>query len=46
MQFGGQGNAAGILEVVDGLISEEKWSAHFKGFRFPYGFFSPVEYAT
>jgi trans-aconitate 2-methyltransferase len=46
MQFGGQGNAAGILEVVDGLISEEKWYGYFKGFRFPYGFFSPVEYRT
>ena len=44
MQFGGLGNAAGILEVVDGLISEEKWSGYFEGFRFPYGFFSPVEY--
>jgi trans-aconitate 2-methyltransferase len=46
MQFGGLGNAAGILEVVDELISEEKWSVYFEGFRFPYGFFGPEEYRT
>ncbi|MFZ3149395.1 MAG: methyltransferase domain-containing protein [Methanothrix sp.] len=46
MQFGGRGNAAAILEVVDGLISEEKWSGYFEGFRFPYGFFGPDEYRT
>jgi len=46
MQFGGRGNAAAILEVVDGLISEVKWSGYFEGFRFPYGFFGPDEYRT
>jgi trans-aconitate 2-methyltransferase len=46
MQFGGLGNAAAILEVVDGLISEDKWSGHFKGFSFPYGFFGADEYRT
>jgi trans-aconitate 2-methyltransferase len=46
MQFGGRGNAAAILEVVDGLISEEKWSGYFEGFRFPYGFFGADEYRT
>jgi trans-aconitate methyltransferase len=46
MQFGGRGNAAAILEVVEGLISEEKWSGYFEGFSFPYGFFGPDEYRT
>jgi trans-aconitate methyltransferase len=46
MQFGGQGNAAGILLVVDQLISEEKWSRYFEAFRFPYGFYGPEEYKT
>lgn len=46
MQFGGRGNAAAILEVVEGLISEKKWSGYFEGFRFPYGFFGPDEYRT
>jgi trans-aconitate methyltransferase len=46
MQFGGRGNAATILEVVDGLISEKKWSGYFEGFRFPYGFYCPDEYRT
>jgi trans-aconitate 2-methyltransferase len=46
MQFGGRGNAAGILEVVDELISEENWSVYFEAFRFPYSFFGPDEYRT
>ena len=44
MQFGGLGNAAGILDVVGELILEEKWSGYFEGFRFPYGFYGPDEY--
>ena len=46
MQFGGRGNAAGILEAIEELISEEKWSRYFEGFKFPYGFFGPEEYLT
>ena len=46
MQFGGLGNAAGILKVVDELISEEKWSGYFEPFQFPYGFYGPDEYRT
>lgn len=46
MQFGGKGNAAEIIEVVDEIISEEKWSCFFEGFKFPYGFFGPEEYLT
>ncbi len=46
LQFGGRGNAAAILEVVNEIISEKKWSGYFEGFRFPYGFFAPDEYRT
>ena len=46
MQFGGQGNAAGILKVVDELVMEEKWSGYFEAFQFPYGFYGPEEYQT
>jgi len=46
MQFGGQGNAAGILEVAHEVISLDKWSAHFQAFMFPYSFFGPDEYRT
>jgi trans-aconitate methyltransferase len=44
MQFGGKENAAAIFEVVDEIISEERWSGYFEGFEFPYGFFGPDEY--
>jgi len=46
MQFGGLGNAAGILKVVDELVMEEKWSGYFEAFPFPYGFYGPEEYQT
>jgi len=46
IQFGGRGNAAGILDVAGELISEPKWSRYFEGFKFPYGFFGPEEYRT
>jgi trans-aconitate methyltransferase len=46
MQFGGLGNAAGILKVVDELISLEKWCGYFEPFQFPYGFYGPDEYRT
>lgn len=35
-EFGGKGNAAEIIEVVDEIILEEKWSGFFEGFKFPY----------
>ena len=44
MQFGGRDNAAAIFKVVDEIISEERWSGYFEGFKFPYGFFGPDEY--
>ena len=34
MQFGGRDNAAAIFKVVDEIISEERWSGYFEGFKF------------
>ena len=46
MQFGGRGNASGMLEVAEEVISLEKWCRYFEAFRFPYSFFGPDEYRT
>jgi trans-aconitate 2-methyltransferase len=45
IQFGGRGNAEGILNVVNKLISGERWRRYFEDFTFKYGFFGPEEYA-
>jgi trans-aconitate 2-methyltransferase len=44
IQFGGRGNADGILRVVNGLISGKGMNRYFEGFGFPYGFFGPEDY--
>jgi len=44
LQMGGQGNAEGILAVLDDLIQTKEWCEHFRGFEFPYAFYSPEEY--
>jgi trans-aconitate 2-methyltransferase len=43
-QMGGKGNAWEILQVLDEMITESRWSPFFKGFEFPYGFHGPDEY--
>jgi trans-aconitate 2-methyltransferase len=43
-QFGGRGNAAELLKVVDSIIEDKKWNSYFKDFVFPYGFYGPEEY--
>lgn len=43
-QCGGKGNAAALLSVTEDMIREEKWSAYFQGFGFPYYFYSPENY--
>ncbi len=43
-QFGGRGNAAEILEVVDLMLEDEKWNSYFKDFIFPFRFYGPAEY--
>ena len=44
MQFGGRGNAAEILKIIDSMLEDEKWSCYFRDFVFPYGFYGPEEY--
>ncbi|NPV93045.1 MAG: methyltransferase domain-containing protein [Firmicutes bacterium] len=44
LQFGGAGNAAEVVEVIDAIISGPKWSGYFQGFEFPYGFYGIERY--
>jgi len=46
IQMGGRGNAAGIIEVLEAMIKDEKWQSYFTLFSFPYGFYGPEEYET
>ena len=43
-QMGGKGNAAQIIEVIEYIIKQGRWSEFFNDFSFPYGFCSPDEY--
>jgi hypothetical protein len=42
--MGGQGNASGILKVLDTMIRGEKWAGYFKGFSVPYTFYEDQGY--
>jgi len=44
LSMGGKGNAAGLLPLVDALISSEEWRDAFDGFLFPYAFYGVEEY--
>jgi trans-aconitate 2-methyltransferase len=44
-QLGGRGNAAEILNIIDLMLENEKWSSYFRDFAFPYGFYGPEEYS-
>ena len=43
-QMGGKENAEHIIKVMEYVIEQDKWSAFFNDFTFPYGFSSPDEY--
>ena len=43
-QSGGRGNAVEIFKFVESMIENEKWSAYFRDFVFPFGFYGPEEY--
>jgi trans-aconitate methyltransferase len=45
LQMGGRGNAAGIIEAFDEIISRAKWLPYFQDFTFPYSFYGPEHYA-
>ena len=44
LQMGGRGNAALVVKILDAMKQTARWQAHFKGFRFPYGFHDPGNY--
>lgn len=44
-QMGGCGNAQDILAVFNMLMDQPKWRSFFTDFVFPYGFYSPEDYA-
>lgn len=43
-QMGGKGNAAGILEVVERIITRKRWRPYFTDFSVPYTFYDVAEY--
>jgi trans-aconitate methyltransferase len=45
LSCGGAGNAAGIIAALERLIASSAWSGYFGGFKFPYYFYSPDDYA-
>jgi len=45
LQMGGHGNAAAVVKAFESVMEREEWKKYFKNFEFPYGFFSPIEYA-
>jgi len=45
LQMGGQGNAAEILALMDGLPADPKWQCYFPEPVSAYGFYGPEEYA-
>ncbi|WP_456465520.1 class I SAM-dependent methyltransferase [Desulfurobacterium sp.] len=44
VQMGGKGNAAGVVEVLNKIMTENPWKEYFLDFSFPYGFHSPERY--
>ena len=44
LQMGGEGNAEGILSVLDQLQTSTEWKKYFTDFNFPYGFLGIEEY--
>ncbi len=44
LQFGGRGNASGILMIAESMIAEDRWKEGFIEFEEPYSFFDSEEY--
>ncbi|MDP1659908.1 MAG: methyltransferase domain-containing protein [Methylotenera sp.] len=44
LRMGGQGDAAGILEVMDDLRGSDKWAQYFGEFEFPFTFMGVEAY--
>lgn len=46
LQMGGQGNADEVMDAALAVMGSPRWSAHFAGFSFRYGFHGPEQYRT
>lgn len=46
LQMGGQGNIAGVLQVIEPMLTAPRWARYFEQFSFPYGFYAPADYAA
>jgi trans-aconitate methyltransferase len=44
LQMAGRGNAAALVEVLDGMLAAPRWAPCFADFSFPYGFHGAEEY--
>jgi len=44
LQFGGQGNAAEMVQVMSEVVARPKWAGYFVGFAFPWRFYGPEDY--
>jgi trans-aconitate 2-methyltransferase len=45
-QMGGQGNAAEVLDMIQGIAQYPQWRKYFADFTMPYFFQGPGEYRT
>jgi len=43
-QMGGKGNAAGMISVLENLLTSKRWQPYFLDFDFPYGFHEERDY--
>ncbi len=46
LSFGGKGNAEGVEDAAQKIISQKKWRGYFKKFVFPWKFYGVAEYRT
>ena len=44
LQMGGRGNAQKIFDILDEMMTEEKWGGYFNNFSSPFGLYTPEEY--
>lgn len=46
LQMGGKGNAFHLIQVIEEMIQDKKWSSYFQDFSFPYFFYDINNYQT
>lgn len=45
-QMAGRGNAQAVINMLNEILTEQKWKRFFEGFTFPYAFLGVEEYQT